>query len=270
MNKDSDVIDDKTITNHRKGVAKVFYTFKNMRKILHHEKRKVIIFDESLIFLISLFFTKKSYLWLWNTVEDDFSTQIRLWIAKKTKRVYTFDKGDCEKYGFEYNSQFFDDDIIESNCVEEYDLYFVGLDKGRYSTVKEIYDFSIKRNLLPKFNMVKEAGKIYDVHDFLVNDLVKYNDVLDGISRSKAILDICKKGQVGMTYRAMEAIFYDKKIVTNNVNYKKLPFYSSDKIYIIENNKFEGMEDFIKSSSISYSEDVKKYYRIGSWLHRFG
>ena len=205
---------------------------------------------------------------MWNTVPTNNSSIVRLKIAQRTNRVFTFDESDCRKYGLRLNSQFFYRDRDKKTELE-YDLYFVGLDKGRYATVSKLYHFLKNNGLCPRFDMLRDPTKNYKNDEFLRSNLIEYDTVLDNINRSKAVLDLCKDGQSGLTYRAMEAIFYDKKIVTNNENYIKYPFYSPKSIYILQNNKYEGLTEFINGPEIKYDEAIKNYYSIENWIGRF-
>ena len=193
---------------------------------------------------------------------------MRLKICNKKKKIYSFDEQDCKEYNLKYNTQFFFKSTRNKNTFVN-DMYFVGVDKNRYKYIDELYMYLTSNSLKPLFQIIPDNNKQYENKLIICERFVEYDEVLRNVSVSKALLDIGKPGQIGMTYRAMEALFYDKKIVTNNIHYRNLPFYSPNKIYIITDNSFNGLAEFINSPSIKYSDKVKQYYNIKNWIGRF-
>lgn len=120
-----------------------------------------------------------------------------------------------------------------------------------------------------KIQVLPDKDVSYEKMAIIEKDYVDYLSVLGYIEKSKCILDICQDGQTGMTLRAVEAMFYDKKIITNNKKYKYLPFYQSNQIYIIEDDNFSGMKEFLDGKDTRYAVDDKDYYNVESWIKRF-
>ena len=255
---------------HYSGVSKRIYYIRLLKRIkFQYGNIKMIIFDDTCLYLYSKLFFLGSYLWLWNTLPQTKMERLRLLLCRINGRVYTFDKNESIKYKLGFNTQFFTNDLHLKSEIKQ-DIYFVGRDKGRYFLVKNLYDFCSKNGISTLFQLFRDDDKQrYDCPEILSNEFVEYNDVINNIAESRIVLDLCKEGQSGMTFRAVEALFLNKKIITNNIYYKELPFYSSEMIYVIENNDFSGLYEFIKSETVGYDESYRDYYSIEKWLGRF-
>lgn len=98
---------------------------------------------------------------------------------------------------------------------------------------------------------------------------VDYKKYLQIISDGRAVLDIDVWKERGSSLRAMEALFFDKKYITNNKNIKEEKFYTPDNIFILGEDNLERLHDFIFSEVSPVSEEIKEYYLISSWIKRF-
>ena len=86
-------------------------------------------------------------------------------------------------------------------------------------------------------------------------------------------------GQVdraGMPYithplRVMEAIFFDRKLITTNASIKDFGFYNPSNILVFEVGKTTARDiiDFFKKDFIPYSSNIKDFYSLDKWIARF-
>lgn len=98
---------------------------------------------------------------------------------------------------------------------------------------------------------------------------MSYSLLLDYVAKSKAILDIVQEGQEGLTLRSMEALFFEKKLITNNQSIIKEKFYRKENIFIIGHDKIDEIEEFMNAAYIKNTEEVLKYYDFNAWINRF-
>lgn len=163
-------------------------------------------------------------------------------------KVFTFDNKDAEKYGFIHHGQNYSVTSCKRGCSVKFDAFFVGVAKERLKTLTAIY-VHIKRNggsaaffiSGVKKNLVKNNGIRY-------NQWVEYKDVLKYIAHSNCIVEVVDDNQEGMTLRAMEAICYNKRLLTNNKAVENSPFYKSGFIKVFSSVKDIDM-DFVKDRS---------------------
>lgn len=202
----------------------------------------------------------KLIFWCWNKKEDAIPQEIR-----ECCEVWSFDEADCEKYNLHHNMQFYYPLQIAGSTIEQ-DVYFVGKEKNRgediLNTIKMLEEkkYRVKCEILSKNKEINEKYRIDSPRP--------YEYVIKEILKSKCILDIGMKNQSGITLRVLEALFYKKKLITNNARAKELPFYCPNNIYILSENN-EDLEAFMEGP---YDSSVDKYqdeFSIQRWLENF-
>ena len=141
--------------------------------------------------------------------------------------IYSFDVKDCKKYGWIYTNELYSKNELLLKDKPSHDVYFIGLDKGRAKELKQIYDYFCDAGLICDFNIIAEKSTPHISADgFNIHSRrLSYKEVLAGINDSKCILEIVQNGQSGMTMRPYEAIFYNKRLLTNNRCLEEMPFY---------------------------------------------
>ena len=84
-----------------------------------------------------------------------------------------------------------------------------------------------------------------------------------------------RKDQTGLTLRALEALFFRKKIITDNQDIKKYDFYNENNIYVLENRENEitkdeqkRIEKFLNKEFIEISEKIKNKYTLENWINK--
>lgn len=84
--------------------------------------------------------------------------------------------------------------------------------------------------------------------------------------RSKAILDMKLPYHEGLSFRFFEAIYYKKKIITDNVNVKNYDFYHPDNIFITDYEDFSGLKEFLEKPYYEIDEKIVNKYGVENWL----
>ena len=89
---------------------------------------------------------------------------------------------------------------------------------------------------------------------------------LDVLRKTNTVFDIQHYMQSGLTIRTIEAIGSKRKLITANENIKKYDFYNSNNIYVLNEQNWGGIEDFIRHKYEPIPEEIHKKYSISSWL----
>lgn len=87
--------------------------------------------------------------------------------------------------------------------------------------------------------------------------------------RSRAILDIVKEGQVGITKRPMEAILFNKKLITNNKAIEKYDFYCPENIFILGKDSLNNLKTFIHTPYKTLPKQIVEQYIFENWFDTF-
>lgn len=212
----------------------------------------------------------KCYIYSWNIVKNENKHNRIMKLAKKTGfKYYCYDKGTCARYGLSFNTIMYDRNLQLPVNKTEYDMFFLGFLKDRKVKMMALYNAMTEGGLKPRFVIVgkKEENLPFDFRDSYVN----YFDYLNMLSRSRAILDISQSGQDGYSMRVMEAIFFDRKLITTNRYVLDSEFYDKNNIYVIDLGQINANEirDFFDLEFHPYPESVKEFYSFESWLNRF-
>ena len=191
----------------------------------------------------------------------------------KDCEIWSFDKNDCRVYNLKYNHYFYEEyseKIIDLPL--KYDVFFVGVDKGRLNDLVRLKNFLQEKCFSCKFIILKDKRKKYSINDekHLQNSYIKYNEVLEYIAQSRVILDFVREGQNGITLRPMESIFHSKKLITNNKDILNYDFYDSSNIFILGYDQLDKIESFIIENEFKdISQEVLDEYLFEAWLERF-
>ena len=161
------------------------------------------------------------------------------------KRSYTFDDVDAERYGVEFLSNFYSESEDSDDVEIKYDYSFIStIKKGKYSYIKKLTE-QLDKRFDRSFCFLYLQSKLVFFYNKLTNKefrKAKMNEfhykkisastVKEKSLQSKYIIDATMEYQNGLPFRIFDALRMKKKIITNNENIKKYPFYTPDNILI--------------------------------------
>lgn len=193
--------------------------------------------------------------WYWNPVNKYTVPQLT-----RDNRIecWSFDENDCKKYNMRKNVQYYYEQDKGENEQIEYDVYFVGHDKGRKKIIEEIRSQLLMQKLNGKFDLLRDT-----------DSLIPYSEVQRRIRRAKAILEVNQKGQVGCTLRALEALFFRKKLITTNLNIQKEDFYNPENIFIYGKDDIRNLHKFVEKPYDEQSDLFRDKRTIDAWFLKF-
>ena len=201
--------------------------------------------------------------WFWNPVNEDMYKKLK----NRNCELWSFDPEDCKNYGMKYNTQFYFNTVEKSKETIEYDIVFVGKDKGRFDYLKDLQDTFSEQGLHAYFHIVSD--KKWNVPKGRVKDSMSYPVLIQHVAKSKAILDIVQAGQSGLTLRSMESLFLEKKLITNNALINKYDFYRRENIFILGLDNPDELPDFLNTSYFKIHEETIEEYDFDQWIKRF-
>ena len=199
----------------------------------------------------------KIIVYFWNCINN---TNKHILKDTNIDEFWTFDKNDAIKYHIEYNPQFYTRMVNlnnKKNIIN--DVVFLGRTKGRKENILNIANLLEKQKLKTNFRIIENE-----------KDFIKYDNYLEMISESRCILDYNQNGQSGLTLRPMEALFLEKKLITNNEDIKNYNFYNPNNIFILGEDNIEKIKDFIEKPYEKIEQKIIDYYDFKEWIKRFG
>ncbi len=166
--------------------------------------------------------------------------------------IFSYDEIDCDKYGFIHFDEISSKISLEKSLIEEkYDVFFAGIVKDRYNLLIDIYKFLTQYGIRVNYYLVgveKNKRISYPGIEYADKSL-DYYEMLSRTLQAKCILEINQKNASGYTSRVLEAITYDKKLISNNLNIRNNRFFDTRFICLFESVN-EISIDFIKNNDL--------------------
>lgn len=162
--------------------------------------------------------------------------------------ILSYDKVDCEKYGFIYHPTVFSDYIGNKQIGSKSDVFFAGKAKKRLSKIIHVYEYLKKVGLKCDFIIteVDEKSKVYkDCIQY--NSAISYTQYLQHALNSKCLLEIMQDDAVGFTVRVNEAVCLNKRLITNNPTIVNAPFFDREKICVINTDNIHIDKNFLQA-----------------------
>ena len=95
--------------------------------------------------------------------------------------------------------------------------------------------------------------------------------ILQFIQESRCILEIVKNGQVGFTMRTMEALFFERKLITNNLEILEADFYVPDNFFVLGHDNPNELKHWMNIPFNKTDLDTfKEKYSVRNWYKQFG
>ena len=258
-----------TDKNEKKAQIRDFISKSEQNKPLSQYDKIIVFEDINIARALGSFLRSKEkvHLWFWNIYDFSSKDRIKLRLLKKNCSIWTFDEGQAKALGFNHNTLFYPEDSVMDGHPDDgykYDLFFVGLNKGRKDILDKIDSICKRNGLNAKIVIVGEK----DSDGNLIGPM-EYHDVLDCIKNSRAVLEINRRDQVGLTTRSLEALYYGKPLITNNRKIFEKKYFGKDNACVLDINDPSGFIEFIKTATPCYSPDAYEYYSVRKWLERF-
>lgn len=216
--------------------------------------------------------TCQVYLFCWNKVDRVHSGYKRF---RFSENVFSTDPEDCRKYGFRYNHMFYP--IVEKQSAGESNrLFFVGADKGRANALATIGSFMKSCGVDCDIRILrdKKGEKEPLTGDVTVmNRPMAYPEYLENVKRSGLLLEIVQPGQTALSMRTVEAMFFSKKLITDNSEIVNYDFYCKNNILVLphnlENVTGEEMHEFLAKPFLPYPKEILDAYSFEHWKKGF-
>lgn len=192
------------------------------------------------------------------------------------ENIYSFDHKDCIEYGFKFRPHFIPEDIYKLNTKK-------GIIENKISIVCSFYydRFIILKKLRTYFKRkvdfyiyISRNKFLRNIHRLLPSDIFLLNykklsreEMLSHMINSSAVLDIEFEGQNGLTFRTLEALALERKLITTNDNIKSYKFYRDTNIFILSKDmsNLKELEVFLSIDIAPLTKEFYELYSIKKW-----
>lgn len=191
---------------------------------------------------------------LWWKLNPSFTPEI---VKEIFDLSFAYDEEEAKQLGWSHFNEF--ESKIDVPISPEYplsDVFFAGRVKDRFPKLLEIYDVLTKQGLrcnyylmgVPKEKRVQLPGIEYAERS------MSYSEMLYRSVNSRCILEVNQAGAVGYTSRFLEAVLFNKRLLTDNRSIKNSKFYNPKNICC-----FNHAEE-LDAAFVLNEEPVEYYY----------
>lgn len=170
------------------------------------------------------------------------------------------------------NNFYFDfDDFDESQKTYNNDdpvFYFVGLDwENRREKIDKFVAFTKDNNY--KIYFYIQEFEINTKKNPLINyikDRITFADNIELVKKSDILVDFVDPRHSGLSIRFFEGLYYKKKVITDNIMVKNYDFYHPNNIFVLENENYDAINEFLKIPYHEIPENIVKKYGFSNWI----
>lgn len=186
-------------------------------------------------------------------------------------KTYSFDISDCQAYKFIYWEQIYSPVQLINDSVPLYDIYFAGRDKGRLNQILSCLSKFREANLrclvrMPEMTELQNSQLATLMGEGFKSEMLAYDESLREMLQSACILDIVSEKQSGISWRIVEALYYNKKLLTNNKSVLVSKYYTPNYIQYFENIEDINI-DWIKNK-VAVDFKYKNDYSAIEFIHK--
>ncbi len=193
--------------------------------------------------------SRRIAIFTWNPVIDHSQTRwIRhLHIAqlKRLGRVFTFDPGDASRHGLTLVDQVYRRvDSLRAPVPQDIDIYFLGKDKGRFAQLEALGARWRRLGLRTLLQVIEEPDESHPASEAVAlrREALAYRENIALIHRARCLLELTQANQTGLTIRCLEALFFDRKLITNNPAVRALALYHPARFFVLGEAGVDGAD----------------------------
>lgn len=179
--------------------------------------------------------------------------------------IFSFDPADCQKYNLRLINQFlpFSWQQIQQRqnqqVKEENRCFFVGgYEPVRAEVIRQLTPVIEATGCSTDFYLLDKYHHQDDYPLNCKNEKLSYQQNIDKMSQSRFLLEINKPEQQGLSLRALEALVFNKKLITNNPSIADTEIYDPSRVFIYTGNNTEDLAAFMHSPAIKAEPQMMK------------
>lgn len=181
-------------------------------------------------------------------------------LRKYFDRIYSVSPHDAEKLEL----PFLDWDIYSLADNKKavpvvWDILFVGKSKDRLEVLNKLADRFQEEGIRAKIHiggaLPAQANRNLKKYCNRSKGYLPYPEVRQAVQKSNCILELVEAGQTCLTLRTMEALTYNKKLLTNNEKIKDFKYYDPRYMQVFQNVDDIDLSFIKDQTSVDYGYD---------------
>ncbi|MEE1676026.1 hypothetical protein SNR37_001353 [Agarivorans aestuarii] len=186
-------------------------------------------------------------------------------------KVFSFDPIDAAAHNLEKVTNYYRHDQLPLSTKQYlYDVFCImSFCKQRYPTLVQFLDKNPNLNskILLYIDHPRKRKYIRHPKIEIIEQPILNEQLLPYVTQSKCILDIGYQNQRGLSFRVLEALAWERKLITTNTYVSQQDFYNSNNIHVLDIKNPIPIE-FIKTDYLPVAANIKQTYRIDNIAKR--
>lgn len=196
-------------------------------------------------------------------------------------KIFSFDIIDVKKHAFEKltNYIYLDHHSSEEQNPEMDLFYITSYDNKRVSFIKLLTKKLIALNLKFQIMIIGKKSWKNQLKNLFITvpeslsiifsiKKISHQDLPGYYKNSKALLDLTRENQHGLSFRVFEAMALEKKIITDNKAIKDYDFYNPNNILVLDETCSNLNTQFFEQPYEKIPDNIYYFYTIDSWVDR--
>ncbi|MBF4516559.1 hypothetical protein IRZ71_09395 [Flavobacterium sp. ANB] len=181
-------------------------------------------------------------------------------------KVFSFEKSDCEKYNLNFATNWIYNAVpVVLNKPFEYKVFNIISNDKRLPILAKIADNLKANNISHKIFVYDRKFKRKTSTIEYITNHIPLSEVKEYIDNAQVLLDVNRRGQIGLTFRVFESIGLHKKLITTNSDIANYDFYNPNNILIIDDKNPEIPTSFFEKEYEKIPEEIFNKYTLEGW-----
>ena len=183
-------------------------------------------------------------------------------VKRPNLRYQSFDLQDCEQYGMDYAHAAYMAQYSfspEDKSEPEYDIVFVGRDKGRAEAILKWEKVFNEMGLRTYFRICADRSYLRFKKPYYKKE-IPYPEYIELLKKTRAHLNYVQDGQTSFSQRDLESVFDEVKCVTNNKGIRSFELYHPSRFFILDEDDLDTLPHFLHEPFVPVSKEQLSEY----------
>jgi hypothetical protein len=188
-------------------------------------------------------------------------------------KFFSFEPKDVKDHNLLFLPNFYSPDLVINKSKQpQFDISYVASYDDRVTTMERIL-LSL-RSLDPKTNINIVASKHIGPKDKNEKGIMWFTDALPRketiriMNNSSVVLDIAQPKQDGLSFRILEAMRLERKIITTNRTVVDYDLFDRKNIFVWENENMIPAKDFFTTPYSPLPAEIVEKYSLENWVKK--
>lgn len=151
--------------------------------------------------------------------------------------------------------------------------YFVGLHfNDRSKNIDQCAQALLQQGITLDFNIKFRNSNQNQADHYQTKEIkslkknIVFEENIHRINCADLLVDVVNPVHKGLSFRTFEALYYQKKLITNNSAVREYDFYHPNNIFIWDNNDLSGLAEFLAKPWVQIDPIIIQKYSFYNWI----